>query len=172
MTLDELLTQRALQRLAIADARSARQSERRNAHAQRRAGAIVADDCWQGWFDGSALPNPGRMGLGVVLRAPTGVLSQYSVEGGYGDSNQAEYMALIALLEAAREHEVPKLVIYGDSRVVLDDLDAAVGIPVLLFYRQRANDLMKAIPEIECRWIPRARNQLADALAQRARQPT
>ena len=30
------------------------------------------DDFWQVWFDGSALPNPGKIGIGAVLIAPDG----------------------------------------------------------------------------------------------------
>ena len=139
------------------------------AAAQRRCmPATVAADCWQSWFDGSARPNPGQIGLGAVLRSPAGRIIELSLCGGFGDSNQAEYMALIALLEAACQQHVAALLIYGDSRVVLDDINATAGIPALVRYRERALGLLAQIPDAQVHWIPRLRNQAADALAQRA----
>lgn len=136
---------------------------------RRRASETITAQCWHSWFDGSARPNPGQIGLGVLLRGPAGQAIELSLCGGFGDSSQAEYLALIALLEAACQQRVMSLLIHGDSRVVLDDVRATIGIPVLGTYRERARTLLAQIPEVELRWIPRLRNHAADALSQRAR---
>lgn len=125
-------------------------------------------DQWCGWFDGSAHPNPGRCGIGALLRAPDGRQWQLSRDVGYGDSSEAEYQALIALLELAKELECVDLLIFGDSRVVLDDVqfNALKTAACLREFRLQAQELMRQFDCLELRWIPRARNAEADALSQ------
>ena len=41
-------------------------------------GAPEVSAGWRAWFDGSALPNPGRMGLGFVLQGPDGSVDEGS----------------------------------------------------------------------------------------------
>jgi ribonuclease HI len=63
--------------------------------------------------------------------------------------------------------------VYGDSRVVLDDVAAppAQGAPVLRPYRVRAQALLAQLPGTTLRWVPRHKNLDADALSQRASTP-
>ena len=81
-----------------------------------------AAEAWLAWFDGSALPNPGRIGIGALLRGPQGQVVEISRRAGEGSSSEAEYLALIALLEAALLHQPAQLTVHGDSQVVIDDL--------------------------------------------------
>ena len=148
---------------------AARKQQQARAWQHKRGGALPDPHSWQGWFDGSAVPNPGRIGLGAVLRSPAGKITELSLLGGCGDSNQAEYLALIGLLELARQQQVMMLVIYGDSKIVLDDLVAPNSIAALQSYRSRARELIAQIDTVQLQWIPRARNGAADALSQRAR---
>ncbi len=122
---------------------------------------------WIGWFDGSALPNPGRIGIGGVLKGPGGERVEISVAAGYGDSSAAEYLALIALLDAARQAGAARLDIFGDSRVVIDDMAVPPheGIRTLAHHADRARTLVGAIGTVRIRWIPRERNGDADALS-------
>lgn len=155
----------------------AQQDHRRRLHQQQKTDAWQARQAarqppvshWQGWFDGSAFPNPGRIGIGAVLRSPTGELTEISRNGGQGDSNQAEYQALIALLAAAFHQQVPELTIYGDSRIVIEDMTGVHLVPVLTDYRRQALYLCTKIHALKFRWIPRAKNRRADSLAQSAR---
>ncbi|MDB5848424.1 MAG: ribonuclease, partial [Rhodoferax sp.] len=58
---------------------------------------------WVAYCDGSAVPNPGRMGLGAVLTAPDGTrhsLSELARE--HGCNNEAEVRALMATLRALK----------------------------------------------------------------------
>jgi ribonuclease HI len=124
---------------------------------------------WQGWFDGSAVPNPGRIGLGAVLNSPLGVVTEMSLAGGNGDSNEAEYLALIAVLKEAVSQQVTALSIYGDSRIVIDDVTGLHIVKALELFRCQALRLLEAIGDITFHWIPRAKNSRADDLARTGR---
>jgi len=134
------------------------------------------DGAWMGWFDGSALPNPGRIGIGALLRKPNGEDVEISRRAGEGDSSEAEYLALIALLEAALPFQPPQLLIRGDSQVVINDIilpparggQSAKGMEA---HRARVMELIATLggPEVvSLRWVPRHRNPDADRLSQAA----
>ena len=55
---------------------------------------------------------------------PKGREWHYSASLGYGSSSDAEYQALIAALELALQHGAQVLYVFGDSRVILDDVQA------------------------------------------------
>lgn len=147
-------------------AQQARQALRRTA-AQPPAGA------WRAWFDGSAHPNPGRLGIGALLCGPAGERVEISRRAGLGNSGEAEYLALIALLEAAAPLQMAQLVVYGDSKVVIDDVNLApaTGAKGLEAHRSRVHELLRQLAQggqVSVRWVPRHRNGEADGLSQRA----
>lgn len=125
---------------------------------------------WRAWFDGSARPNPGRCAIGVLLTGPAGESIEISRPAGYGDSSEAEYRALIALLEAAVARKVEQISIFGDSLVVVDDVNGPdhAAAPALQAYRRAVHALLAQLENVTLRWIPRHRNTAADALSQRA----
>jgi hypothetical protein len=66
------------------------------------------------------LPNPGKMGLGIVLVAPDGLRTEQSVlAGGTGCNNEAELRALRAALDLAFTAGARALLLRGDSDVAL-----------------------------------------------------
>jgi ribonuclease HI len=165
--LAHLLAQRHALR-ATSEARAAARSACNLAVKLRRQHA--APTAWRAWFDGSAKPNPGRCGIGGLLQGPAGERIEISEPAGYGNSSEAEYRALIALLQAAVRHGSHHLTIYGDSQVVIDDVtgpdcDSALA---LRYYRREAQALLAQLSEVTMRWIPRHKNHDADALSQRA----
>lgn len=125
---------------------------------------------WRGWFDGSATPNPGRIGIGALLLGPAGERVEISRQAGHGGSGDAEYLALIAVLEQAASLGVTELVVYGDSQVVVHDvlLTAGAGAKGLEHHRAAAAALIARMGDVALRWIPRHRNGAADALSQQA----
>jgi len=127
---------------------------------------------WLAWFDGSALPNPGRIGIGGVLQSPEGEVVEISAAAGHGDSSKAEYLALISVLEAALRVRPARLVIYGDSRVVIDDVrrDSDTGSSVLAGHAEHARRLIGELGDVRLHWIPRGRNASADVLSRQALQ--
>jgi ribonuclease HI len=151
-------------------ARVQHKAEAEQLRRERHAGPATA---WRGWFDGSAHPNPGRCGIGALLKGPDGVRIEVSRPAGFGNSSEAEYQALIALLQAALDAGAHQLTIYGDSRVVIDDVQSsgAAAAASLRDHRETARALIHRLPGVALRWIPRQRNGEADALAQRAAAP-
>ena len=171
--IDALLTKRAALRRAEAARVLERAAARRTERALREASKAGAPTAWTGWFDGSARPNPGRCGIGGLLRGPAGELIELSRAAGYGNSSEAEYLALIAVLEAALETgagSAGELVIHGDSQVVIDDVKrpSESSAPVLRPYHARVNALLARLPAASLRWVPRHRNRDADRLSQHA----
>lgn len=138
--------------------------------ALRRAGVQAPAGAWCAWFDGSAHPNPGRLGIGALLCGPDGERVEISRRAGHGNSGEAEYLALIALLEAAAPLRMAQLVVYGDSRVVIDDVNLApaIGAKGLEPYRSRVAGLLAQLDTVSLRWVPRHRNGEADRLSQLA----
>jgi ribonuclease HI len=149
---------------------AARAAEKGAADARRAARHDGPPSAWRGWFDGSAKPNPGRCGIGARLDGPGGIRVEIARPAGHGNSSEAEYRALIALLEAAVAHCVRDLTIHGDSRVVIDDVNGPelYAAPVLASYRARAHALLACLTDVRLRWVPRHKNLDADALSQRA----
>lgn len=144
--------------------------ERARAERLARQVAPASPAAWHAWFDGSAHPNPGRIGIGVLLCGPGGERVEISRRAGHGSSGDAEYLALIAALEKAVELGVPELLVFGDSQVVVQDvlLSPPAGSKALEEHRARVGQLMAALANVHVRWVPRHRNGEADRLSQQA----
>ena len=148
-----------------------RRTQKADARAKKAETLQPDPSFWLAWFDGSSHPNPGKLGIGGVLRSPAGETLEICRMAGHGDSNEAEYMALIAVLEAAIAAGAEQLVVYGDSRVVLDTVGApalSVQVAHLQDLALQARQLAAQIASLSWRWIPRQKNAAADALSQRA----
>ncbi|MGK5077224.1 ribonuclease HI family protein [Janthinobacterium sp. HLX7-2] len=127
---------------------------------------------WRGWFDGSAHPNPGKLGIGALLLGPHGERIEVSQGAGYGNSSEAEYAALTAVLQAALELRPPptQLLLYGDSQVVINDVLGTTPLGAKGLEAQRASvvALLQQLNAVTLRWLPRHRNGEADRLSQLA----
>lgn len=144
--------------------------ERARAEKLARQAVSASPAAWRAWFDGSAHPNPGRIGIGVLLTGPAGERVEISRRAGHGNSGDAEYLALIAALEKAVELGIGELLLYGDSQVVVQDVlvSPAAGARALQEHQARAAQLMAALAQVHVRWVPRHRNGEADRLSQQA----
>ena len=161
--LGALLAQRSALRQHADHCAAARAAVRTRAAPEHGAPA------WRGWFDGSAHPNPGRCGIGALLLGPAGQRIEVAQAAGYGNSSEAEYRALIALLEAAVDAGAHGLAICGDSRVVIDDVALPPGHAArsLLPLHAAVHALLAQLQGVRLHWIPRHKNGAADALSQR-----
>lgn len=157
-------------RTGMLAAQAARDAARASAKAAATSRHEAQATAWRGWFDGSAKPNPGRCGIGVRIEGPDGRVIELARPAGDGNSSEAEYRALIALLETAVAHGAHALTIHGDSRVVIDDVTGPdlYAAPALAGYRARALALLAGLSDVRLRWVPRHKNTGADALSQRA----
>src|SRR5882762_8418216 len=74
-------------------------------------------------FDGGSRGNPGPAGIGVVVAAADGTplvtLGRYI---GRATNNVAEYRALITAMEEARKLGAKKVIIRGDSELVIKQM--------------------------------------------------
>lgn len=126
---------------------------------------------WMVYCDGSALPNPGSIGIGVILIDPSGICHTLSeVTNTKGCNNEAELRALMAALQEAKKRGAARLQIYTDSRVVVEQLGPLPVKPIarLAVLFDEARVLLKAFEHTRLQWIPRHRNSGADALARAA----
>ncbi|HSD36219.1 MAG TPA: ribonuclease HI family protein [Rhodocyclaceae bacterium] len=126
---------------------------------------------WTIHCDGTALPNPGRMGIGAVLTAPDGTRHTLSqATGMHGCNNEAEARALIAALRLLQNigAENAALHIRSDSSVLVAQLGGAAPIVRLTDVFDEARQLLQQFGNARLSWVPRHRNSEADALARAA----
>ena len=126
---------------------------------------------WTVHCDGSAVPNPGRMGLGAVITAPDGTRHTMSLDtGARGCNNEAELLALMAALQALQRLGATALRAYSDNSILIEQLDGRPIKPVarLAGLFDEARRLLSTFDHVSLHWIPRHRNGEADALARAA----
>lgn len=121
----------------------------------------------EGFFDGASRGNPGKAGAGALMINDEGkVVWETARFLGKKTNNEAEYMALILLLKAAREHGVRSLRVFGDSKLVISQLSREwkINLPHLRLLAKQAWDLADGM-DISYHWIPREQNKKADRLS-------
>ena len=132
---------------------------------------LPASDVWQAWFDGAALPNPGKIGIGAVLIAPDGERHEHSIKTTLnGCSNEAELHAVIAAMELALAANCRRLRLHGDSQVAIRHVagEETTEIPRLIALITKAQQLVAQFNVLQLKWIPRHRNAIADRLSREA----
>ena len=131
---------------------------------------------WVVHCDGSAWPNPGRMGLGAVLTAPDGAVQHRISEAttASGCNNEAELRALLRALQWLAQQGVATTAtpvqVFTDSSVLVQQLGARPAAPVarLAPLVAQARHALQAFAQVTLHWIPRHRNGAADTLARAA----
>lgn len=126
---------------------------------------------WTIYCDGSADPNPGRMGLGAVITAPDGSQSTVSIAtDARGCNNEAELRALMAALQRLQAQGGRMVQIHSDNSILVAQLTGAPGQPFarLAPLFEEARQLLARFDQVQLNWIPRHRNGQADALAREA----
>lgn len=133
----------------------------------------MASDVAYACCDGACDPNPGRMGIGVAFFDDAGeTLATIARDLGQGTNNRAEYAAVEAALDLARDRGWSQFELRTDSQLVVRQLlgDYAVNDeslqPIHRRVRAKANALGVRIVH-----IPREQNVVADALSKRALRP-
>lgn len=134
---------------------------------------MLSSQAWTIHCDGSAEPNPGRMGMGAVIVAPNGTRQTLSLTTcERGCNNEAELRALTAALRALAEvPQVASLQIYSDNSVLVAQLDGRHTPPPVVRLKSlfdEARALLAGFDPVMLSWIPRHRNGEADALARAA----
>lgn len=107
-------------------------------------------------------------GAGVIFVSPQRQILPYSfVLTELCSNNVAKYQALIIGLEMAVEMKITELEIYGDSKLVINQLlmEYDVKKDNLIPYFKYATQLLLKFKNVTLEHVPRKENQIADALA-------
>jgi ribonuclease HI len=121
--------------------------------------------------DGGARGNPGPAATGVVIEDPNGQILYAGGETiGVATNNVAEYRALLAGLEHARELGATEIDVRGDSALVVNQVNGAWKIkePHLRPLRENAVRALEGFERWSLKHVPRERNADADALVNQA----
>ncbi|MFQ5878744.1 MAG: ribonuclease HI family protein [Dehalococcoidia bacterium] len=127
--------------------------------------------CWTAYADGAARGNPGPSAIGaVILNDEKAPVHRISRRIGHGTNNEAEYRAAIAALEAALALGATCVILCLDSELVVRQLQGRYRVrnPRLRPLLGRLEELRRRFLCLRVEAVPRAENQLADALANRA----
>jgi ribonuclease HI len=121
--------------------------------------------------DGGARGNPGPAATGVVIESTDGdVLYAGGETIGVATNNVAEYRALLAGLERARELGATEVDVRGDSALVVNQVNGTWKIkePHLRPLREAAVGALSGFDRWTLRHVRREQNADADALVNQA----
>lgn len=125
-------------------------------------------ELYEGYFDGSAAPNPGQMTIGGFIHRVSDKerVHKYSIVLGHGTNNEAEYLSLIELCDNLEQLGVQNINIYGDSLLVVNQVNAVwkARDPRMESFKMKVLDLLKPVPDWTLNHVLRGKNMLADSL--------
>ena len=128
------------------------------------------DKYLEGYFDGSASPNPGLMSVGFCIMNKLGhIIVEDRANLQEGTNNQAEYLGFIMLVKRLLTFKPEHVKIIGDSQLVIKQLkgDWKVKKPELKELYKQANNLLGQLKRYELCWVKRTENSIADKLSKR-----
>src|ERR671930_59888 len=120
-------------------------------------------------IDGASRGNPGPSGIGVVITKNELIIAEYNEFIGEKTNNQAEYAALKKALQIATAFD-NEITVLSDSKLVVSQRNNRYRVrnkQLKVIFREISN-LEKQFRAVIYRYIPRAKNQYADFLANRA----
>ncbi|GLJ15905.1 hypothetical protein SUGI_0262800 [Cryptomeria japonica] len=119
------------------------------------------------YFDGASKGNPGDAGFGAVIRNNASKIV-HGVYGGLGmaTNNKAEIRALEAGLDLCIQNGISKVLIGGESQVIINDIiKSNFQCWKLSKWLPRINPLLELINTFEIKHVYREGNRMADYLA-------
>ena len=124
------------------------------------------------YTDGGSRGNPGKSAVGCVLIDPESkkVMKEYKEAIGIHTNNVAEYRAVIAGLEMAKNFRPNRLVAHLDSELIVKQLSGEyrVKMQTLQPLMEEIQGLIVEFKDVSFRHIPRAQNAHADRLVNEA----
>lgn len=124
------------------------------------------------YIDGSVEGNPGPGAIGVVVQTTDGEpVEAWGEAIGHCTNNQAEFRALIAALDKARQLGARAVTVRSDSQLLVRQFSGEYRVknPVLGVLLARARSLAARVAAFRLEHVPREANRAADRLANRAR---
>ena len=111
-------------------------------------------------------------GVGMLLIAPTGERLKYVVQMHFprkkSMNNTAEYEGLLAGLRIAADLGIKKLLIRGDSQLVVKQVNKDYQSPLMEAYVDEVRKLEERFDGLQAKHVPRAENSIADDLSKHA----
>ncbi|XP_075507440.1 uncharacterized protein LOC142544265 [Primulina tabacum] len=127
------------------------------------------EDPWKVYVDGSSSRD--GSGVGAVLISPAGEEVKLAVGLDFrASNNKAEYEAVLAGLQAARNVGATRVHVFSDSQLVVQQMKGLYDVKdeKLIEYAQEMNRIREKFTEITFEQIPRKENENADTLAKMA----
>ena len=124
------------------------------------------NDGWKMYLNGAS--NALGRGVGAVLISAEGNHCPFTAKLSFDCTNNvAEYEACVLGLQAAIEKKIKGLMVYGDSALVICQLNREweTRDSKLVPYQKFIKGLIEQFEEITFKHLPREENYLADALA-------
>ena len=92
--------------------------------------------------DGGSRGNPGKAGVGIVVRNENNeIIKEHCERIGVKTNNEAEYYALIKALELAGDYSGEEVLVYMDSELVIRQLNGE--------YKVKAEHLLSLFEEVK-----------------------
>lgn len=122
------------------------------------------------YFDGGSRGNPGPAAIGWVIVTGDGIVAEDGETIGTATNNQAEYEALIAGIEAARDYGYDEVHVRGDSELIVKQVrgEYDTNNPELREKRVTVHEVLQAFDEWTLEYVPREVNDRADGLVNEA----
>ncbi len=123
------------------------------------------------YIDGGARGNPGPAGYGVRVEDPSGqLIEEFGDRIGVATNNVAEYRALLAALEWARQHGHTEVHVRSDSLLLVEQMKGNYKVrnPTLQELHGKARLLAHRIGRVSFEHVGRDKNTHADRLANAA----
>ena len=123
-------------------------------------------DIWKLYFHGAS--NALGHGIDTVLISPKGEYYPFTAKLNFDSTNNvAGYEVCIMGLQTAMAKKVKNLKVYGDSALVIYQLqrDRLIRDSQMIFYHKRAMEMVDNFEVINFEQLSREENQMADALA-------
>lgn len=120
------------------------------------------------YFDGCSKGNPGLSGIGSALFKNGELLcSEYMMLSEKATNNEAEYNALIMGLNLAIDNNIDELLVCGDSKLVISQVNGnyKINSPNLIELNNEIKNLIKHFKLINFQHVYREDNKLADYLS-------
>lgn len=122
------------------------------------------------YTDGASRGNPGRAGVGVVIKDTKGnILKRISEYVGVTTNNVAEYVALLTALDSVKQ-KVDSVTIFSDSELLVRQVKGEYKVrnkKLKAFYNS-AMAMLGWFKEFRIHHISREENREADSLANKA----
>ena len=110
-------------------------------------------------------------GTGVVLDSPTGNRLKYVVQVLYGENitnNAMEYESLLAGLHVAIGLGIDKIIVKGDSQLVIKQVNKEYVCPQMAPYVEEVWKLQRRFNSFRAAYVPWNENTVTDELSQLA----